>query len=465
MKTLLFKYRKFLVFTVILCMYIINISTYFFFWHKFYDINTFGEKGEFVIYTIYLFLYFVLTGVYKGNKVGILRLGEIIYSNILSILIVNTITYLQLCSLYVSLVDIEPILITTLIQIINIVILTFIANKLYFYFRSAREILAISNNINIDYEILLKMQQMKEKFTIKKVILEDVGIEEISEKLKNFNSVLLCNVSPKTKKFVIETCFEQNKRVYIIPSVYDIMLWSSYQTQVFDTPMLMCKSRTPTNEQLIIKRCIDIVFSLLGLIILSPFMIITAIIIKVYDGGPIFFKQKRCTLNEHTFNVLKFRSMVVDAEKDGPQKATQNDNRITPIGKIIRMTRIDETPQLLNILVGDMSIVGPRPERIENIEEYCKTHPQFKLRLKVKAGLTGYAQIYGKYNTLPLDKLHLDLLYIQNFSIIKDLNIMLATVKILFMPTSTEGFSKTTQQNNNNNTENKDNSENDTDKF
>ena len=148
----------------------------------------------------------------------------------------------------------------------------------------------------------------------------------------------------------------------------------------------------------------------------------------------------RLTKDRKEFKILKFRSMRVDAEKDGVARlASQNDDRITPVGKIIRALRIDEMPQLFNILGGSMTIVGPRPERPEIAKEYEKEIPSFALRLQVKAGLTGYAQIYGRYNTLPYDKLQMDLLYINRMSLLEDIQLMLATIKILFMRESTEG--------------------------
>ena len=182
----------------------------------------------------------------------------------------------------------------------------------------------------------------------------------------------------------------------------------------------------------------------MGLIIASPIMFVTAIIIKAYDKGPIFYKQRRLTKDGVAFNVLKFRSMRVDAEKDGVARLStgDNDNRITPIGKWIRKTRVDELPQLINILKGEMSLVGPRPERPEIAAQYEKELPEFKLRLQAKAGLTGYAQVYGKYNTTPYDKLQMDLMYIAKPGLLEDLRIIFATVKILFMPESTEGVAE-----------------------
>lgn len=161
----------------------------------------------------------------------------------------------------------------------------------------------------------------------------------------------------------------------------------------------------------------DIICSAVLLLLTSPLMLITAIAIKVDDGGPVFFTQERCTLNRKIFKIYKFRSMIVDAEVDGKSKpAGDRDDRITKVGKVIRATRIDELPQLFNILKGEMSLIGPRPERIEHVDKYCEEVPEFAYRLKVKGGLTGYAQVYGKYNTTAYDKLKLDLIYIEKFS-------------------------------------------------
>ena len=186
----------------------------------------------------------------------------------------------------------------------------------------------------------------------------------------------------------------------------------------------------------------DIVCSLLALIVFSPLFLVVSLAIKLGDGGPVFYKQKRCTRDLKTFDILKFRSMVVDAEKDGPQPAVDNDSRITKVGKIIRTLRIDELPQIINILKGDMSIVGPRPERIEHVEKYSEEIPEFVCRYKVKGGLTGYAQVYGKYNTSAYNKLKMDLIYIQNYSLAMDFKLILMTVRILFKKESTEGFDK-----------------------
>ena len=182
------------------------------------------------------------------------------------------------------------------------------------------------------------------------------------------------------------------------------------------------------------KRLVDLVLSGIALIPLSVVYLVLAIAIKVDDPGPVFFRQDRGTINGKIFRIHKFRSMIVDAEKDNkPHPATERDPRITPVGRILRASRLDELPQLIDILVGNMSLVGPRPERVEHTEKYTEMIPEFEYRLKVRGGLTGYAQLYGKYNTSPVDKLHLDLLYIENYSFLLDIKLIIMTFKILFV--------------------------------
>ncbi len=193
-------------------------------------------------------------------------------------------------------------------------------------------------------------------------------------------------------------------------------------------------------EQALFKRSMDIAFAGAACLVSFPLILATAVAVKLQDGGPVLYKQKRLTIHGQEFYVYKFRSMRVDAEKDGVARLASNgDSRVTPVGSFIRKVRLDELPQLFNILKGDMSIVGPRPERPEIARQYESEMPEFRYRLRVKAGLTGYAQIFGKYNTTPYDKLKLDLHYIQNYSLMLDLKLMVQTVKILFMRESTEG--------------------------
>jgi exopolysaccharide biosynthesis polyprenyl glycosylphosphotransferase len=291
--------------------------------------------------------------------------------------------------------------------------------------------------------LIRKMSKIPERFKIERgVSLNRNTVEEIKELIDGYEAVILSDFEKSVKDELLRYCYSNEKRVYLLPSSTDIIVNNSATIQIFDTPVLMCRARGLTTEQEVIKRVMDIAVAVVGLLVAWPFMLGFALAIKIEDGGPVFFKQNRITKDGKVFNVLKFRSMIPDADKNEVKGTVDNDDRITRVGKIMRPLRIDELPQLLNILFGDMSLVGPRPERIENVYQYTKVYPDFDLRHRVKGGLTGYAQIYGKYNTSPEDKLNMDLIYIEQYSLLLDLKLILMTIKILFMKESTEGFTE-----------------------
>lgn len=289
-------------------------------------------------------------------------------------------------------------------------------------------------------ENLIDQYEMERKFEIKEILQVQIILENL-EKLNNIETVFLSGIHSHERNIILKYCIEHSIQVYVIPRVGDVLMSGAEQVHLFHLPMLHTGRYNPNPEYLFLKRLADLLIAGSATILLSPIMIITAISIKIYDRGPVFYKQIRLTKDGKEFGVLKFRSMKVDAEKDGVARLSsgENDPRITPVGRIIRKCRIDELPQLLNIIKGDMAIVGPRPERPSIAAEYEENMPEFRLRLQAKAGLTGYAQVYGKYNTSPYDKLLMDLMYISHPSLLDDLFIMFATVKILFMPESTEG--------------------------
>ncbi|MEW3584928.1 sugar transferase, partial [[Clostridium] symbiosum] len=265
-------------------------------------------------------------------------------------------------------------------------------------------------------------------------------IREIEKKIALYDGVVSCDIPSHERNQILKYCYGKGVRCYTTPKISDLIIRSAESQHMFDTPLLLSRNNGLTIEQRFVKRMVDILFSAIALIPALPLMAIVAVFIKSEDWGSIIYKQKRLTINGKTFYVYKFRSMKEDAEKDGVARlAGENDTRITRTGRIIRAVRFDELPQLFNILKGDMSIVGPRPERPEIASEYEKEIPEFNYRLKVKAGLTGYAQVYGKYNTTAYDKLKLDLMYVQNYSLKLDFEIMMKTVQILFMKESTEG--------------------------
>jgi exopolysaccharide biosynthesis polyprenyl glycosylphosphotransferase len=292
-----------------------------------------------------------------------------------------------------------------------------------------------------DLEKALLEHELEKKFHIIKTIGALECSTDLSGLPEDTEVVFFSGVHSHERNIIMKYCVAKNIQTYVIPRIGDMLMQSAHPVHMMNLPILQVRAYAPAQEYLLIKRFFDIVLSLLMLILASPLMAVTAIAIRAYDGGPVLYRQQRLTKNGRVFEMLKFRSMRVDAEKDGVARLSsgQKDDRITPVGHVIRKIRIDELPQLWNILKGDMSIVGPRPERPEIAEQYYQTLPEFHLRLQAKAGLTGYAQVYGKYNMSPYDKLLMDLYYIGHPGMIEDLRIMFATVKILFISESTEG--------------------------
>ena len=270
--------------------------------------------------------------------------------------------------------------------------------------------------------------------------LGSIGHEELTKRIPDYEAVVLCDLPAHTRNKILKFCFEKSIRIYVTPKLSDIIISGSESIHLFDTPLYLCRNNGFSMDQRIFKRAMDIIGSLIGIIILSPFMLLTAVAIKAYDRGPVFFKQARLTQDGREFGIIKFRSMCIESEKNGAQLAKKHDDRITPVGRLIRKIHFDEIPQLFNILKGDMSIVGPRPERQEIASQYEEIIPEFRYRLKVKAGLTGYAQVYGKYNTTPYDKLKLDMLYIENYSFWLDIKILLMTFKVILQKENSEGI-------------------------
>ena len=434
------KFRKTLLFSVMTMLFVAVFIVFVLGWKIGYPQVDFYNKGNYLLLLVYGILLFVFTNIYGGFKLGVSRKGELIYSNCIGALMANILMYLQLSLIAQELLSFAPIIVATLIQVIVIALGCYVNNKIYFTVHPVRDVVAICSNKEMDLELVRKMSCIQERYKIEAVVSDDMPLEKIKRAIDDYSSVLLCDIDYEVKKQLINYCYKTGTRLYILPDVEDIVVSNAHHTQIFDTPVFLCKNRGLTPEQEIVKRSIDILASGLGLILASPFMLIVAAAIKLEDRGPIFFKQQRVTKGNEPFYVLKFRSMIVDAEKDGVARlATKGDSRITKVGKIIRMTRLDELPQLINILKGEMSLVGPRPERPEIMADYIKDWPEVEYRTKVKAGLTGLAQVKGKYNTTPQDKLLFDLLYIERYSLWLDVKLILMTLKIMFMKDSTEG--------------------------
>lgn len=407
----------------------------------------FTFRGHVLMIFVYFVLLFFFTSTYGGLKIGYLKPWDVFFSQVFSIICSAAISYFQISLMEVRMVKASPIVEMILIQIAFAGVWTILCNRLYRFFFPPRKLLLLYGDHPIE-DIRNKFLSRKDKYRIEKCIHVksmhlDEGIDSIEkETMENhYDGVVIWDISSSIRNKLLKYCYSRDIRVYMMPKISDVIIKGSDQLHLFDTPILLTREYSLKVEQRLAKRIIDIVCAMLLTVIASPFMVITAICIKLYDGGPVLYKQTRCTIHGKKFSILKFRSMKVDAEKDGVARlASKNDNRITPIGKFIRAVRIDELPQLFNILKGDMSFIGPRPERPEIIKQYMEYMPEFAFRMKVKAGLAGYAQVYGKYNTTPYDKLKLDLSYIENYSVWLDIKLMLLTLKIIFKPESTEGI-------------------------
>ena len=423
------------------------IGLYAWVWFDFYhpyflrweDIKLY-RRGHILILGIYTVIFLLFSNLYGGLRIGFMKPMEVFMSQLFSLLCVNVITYFQLALIHGNLIPASPLFEVFLMQVGWSGVWIFFANQIYRRIFPPRKLLLIHGDRSID-DILHKFSSRKDKYTIVKCMgLEDGTEALLNEMEKGYGGVVLWDIPTAVRNKLLKYCYSRSIRIYLMPKIPDVIIKGSEQLHLFDTPILLTRENALTVEQRIIKRCIDIVCSLILLVIASPFMLVTAVAIKLYDGGPVLYKQIRCTRGGREFSILKFRSMRVDAEKDGVARlAAKHDSRITPIGRFIRAVRIDELPQLINILKGEMSFIGPRPERPEIIAQYLEEMPEFAFRTKVKAGLAGYAQVYGKYNTTPYDKLKLDLTYIESYSVWLDIKLMLLTLKILFRPESTEG--------------------------
>ncbi len=401
----------------------------------------FYSNGHLLVIGIYFVLLFFFENTYGGLKIGYLKPFEIYFSQAFALLAVNVISYIQIALLRNWIVPATPILGVFVVQLAVSGIWTYACDIFYRKVFPPREMLLIYGDRSID-DILGKFATRKDRYRIKRCMNIEEGIGAIEEEVQgDYDAIVLWDIPTMDRNKLLKFCYGKSIRIYMMPKIPDVLVQGSEKMHLFDTPIFLTREYALRVEQRAVKRLIDIVCALLLIIIASPIMLVTAIIIKLYDGGPVLYRQVRCTKDRKEFYILKFRSMRVDAEKDGVARlAAKNDSRIPPVGKFIRAVRIDELPQLFNILKGEMSFIGPRPERPEIIAQYVEEMPEFVFRMKVKAGLAGYAQVYGKYNTTPYDKLKLDLAYIENYTVWLDIKLMLLTLKILFKPESTEGI-------------------------
>lgn len=399
------------------------------------------RMGHYFLAAVYAVMLYVSSSIYGSLRLGYFRNGELIYTHTLATICANAVSYIPIVLLVKHFKTIVPLILMTAGQFVVICIWGYLANGIYRKLYPPRKVIMVYGERPVA-ALMNKINSREDCFEIGEVLKIHSVTEELKEKLLQYEGVVICDIPSKMRNELLKFCYGRSLRVYSTPKISDIIIRSAESMHYFDTPLLLSRNDGLSIEQAFIKRTMDICVSLVMLVVTSPIFLVTAAAIKLYDGGPVFFYQERCTKDGKIFSICKFRSMIVDAEKNGASvPATERDPRITPVGNIIRKLRIDELPQLLNILKGEMSLVGPRPERVEHVHLYSESIPEFAYRMKVKGGLTGYAQVYGKYNTTAYDKLKMDLMYIQNYSVLLDIEILFKTVKILFEKESTEGFS------------------------
>ena len=421
---------------------LIMAVAYYFVWKNFiFDrayFYPFLGRGKYVLMGIYFVLMLVIIHLCEGFKYGILKIADVLFSQWIAIFIVNIVTYLQLCLMANLMIPIKPILLLTIGDFIISGICVYIFFAIYEKYSRASKLLMVYGNKE-SVGLKLKMDTRSDSYNIRRIVSIDEGMDNIVNMLSDYDGIVISDVSAQERNDLLKYCYMHEIETYITPKISDVIIAGGEGIHQFDTPLVMINTTGLTPEQEFVKRFFDIVLCVIASVVLSPLMLIVALCIKLEDHGSVFYKQARVTKDGRIFNILKFRSMVEDAEQ---RPATDDDDRITRVGHVIRATRIDELPQLFNIIRGDMSIVGPRPERTEHVEKYTEAIPEFEFRSKVKGGLTGYAQIYGKYNTSAYDKIKLDLMYIENYSFLLDIKLILMTIRIVFKKESTEGFDK-----------------------
>lgn len=414
-------------------------------WYAFYGDKidrSFVFKGNMLVIALYACIVAVLIHLFGGFRVGYLRRAEQVYAFCLGLFITNIFTYFQISLISRYLVQVLPMVLLTVAEIGTALLWSIIAERIYYRKYPPRRMLLVYGGHSAE-ELIRKIDTYRAKYEICAIVNVNEGVTKIYDQIMQYDSVILSDVSADLRNELLKFCYGKSIRVYLTPKISDVIIRGGESVNLFDSPLVLCRNEGIPLPQSIIKRGADIICAALGMLMTLPLTLLIAASIYLEDRGGVFFTQDRVTLGGRVFRMLKFRSMVVDAEKNGAMHlGMENDPRITRVGRLLRATRLDELPQLWNILVGDMSLVGPRPERVELQELYSRQIPEFSFRLKVRGGLTGFAQVYGKYNTSAYDKLRMDLAYITGYSFFMDLKLLLMTLKIVFTKGSAEGFSE-----------------------
>ena len=424
-------------------LWLLQVGAFSYIWYEIYVPamameDRFFARGNWAVVGLYGLYLFFFTKVLGGYRIGYSRKGETVLASYIAIICANIVEYFQLCLIENKYVLAQPLLGLLFVELVFVVPYVYFVREFYIRMYPPRKTIVVYGNYSPE-SLISKINTRKDTYDVCASVSYLIGREKLYKMIKEYGAVVISDVPAETRNDIMKYCYQESIRTYVTPKISDVIIRGAEDIHMFDTPLLLSRNQGLTITQRFWKRTMDIVLSLIGLAIVAPFMIITAIIIKLTDGGPIFYTQERLTRDGKTFKILKFRSMRSDSEASGARLAMKDDDRVTPIGKFIRRIHFDEIPQILNILKGDMSIVGPRPEREEIQKQYMDVIPEFPLRLKVKAGLTGYAQVYGKYNTTPYDKVKMDIAYIETYSLWMDIKLIMMTAKVLFQKENSEG--------------------------
>lgn len=402
----------------------------------------YGFRYNYFVAILYGAMVIFFNRTYNAYLLGYMKVRLLIFGQFLSQLISLVLLYLMVSIAWNQLINPLIFIPMLIAQLLIDILWSILGNQVFYKLNGKHRTLLIYRN-KIDRSRLGNIQgkPIERIYEIADELQYDGTFTELRTKLEGYDTIFVAGINSRCRNGLLKYCKEKNIQGFFLPHIGDTIMQDAKHVQAFDTPVLYVVRKELSPEFAFVKRVFDIFSSGIAIVLLSPLMLVTSIAIKLSDGGPVFYRQTRLTRDGKEFQILKFRSMRVDAEKDGIARLSQGDNdeRVTPIGKIVRRYRLDEIPQLINIFKGDMSVVGPRPERPEIAEQYYTKMPEFKLRLQVKAGLTGYAQVYGKYNTSPYEKLEFDLLYINNMSVFIDIQLCFATLMTLFKKESTEG--------------------------
>ena len=429
------KFQHSIVFLTELVLYVLCLLAFFLMFSIDNPEITALSRTAAVTLSTFAIMLILLTFMYGRYDAGNRRWPQVALSVSITLFITDLITYLELSIMKTNeannttfrLENIGILFLVIIIQILIICLLSYAGEVFYFWINPKEKCLIITGDLKSAERIAAALSSFEKKYEISGIVSYDDP--DLENKMVAADTMVMYELPVEERTGIIDFCYQNLKNIYFNPHIADILEQNARPVIVDDISMFSTRYHMITFEQRLVKRLMDTVISFVALVITSPIMVISAICIKKNDGGSVFFRQKRATVHGRVFEIIKFRTMRENVEN---YSSTEDDDRVTKVGKVLRKYRIDELPQFVNILKGDMSLVGPRPEMLENVADYEKELPEFRYRLRMKAGLTGYAQIYGKYNTSSRDKLMLDLMYIENYSLVKDVQLLFQTILVLF---------------------------------